>query len=158
MGYNVPHYIGGQLINETDTEAQAIYNPALGEIIGQVHFASKATCDRAVAIAKAAGNEWSQTPAIKRARVLFRFRELLEKYQMDLARIVTREHGKTLDDAKGSVARGIEVVELHCGLVNELKGDFSAEVASHIDCHTFRQPLGVCAGVSPFNFPVMVPI
>lgn len=158
MGYNVPHHIGGQLINETNTETQTIYNPALGEAIGQVYFASKATCDKAVAIAKEAGIEWAQTPAIKRARILFKFRELLEKHQMDLARIVTREHGKTLDDAKGSVARAIEVVELHCGLINQLKGDFSADVASHIDCHTFRQPLGVCAGVSPFNFPVMVPV
>lgn len=158
MGYNVPHYIGGQPINETSTEAQSIYNPALGEIIGQAHFASKTICDKAVATAKEAGIEWSQTPAIKRARILFRFRDLMEKYQMDLARIVTREHGKTLDDAKGSVARAIEVVEFHCGLVNQLKGDFSADVASHIDCHTFRQPLGVCAGVSPFNFPVMVPV
>ncbi|MBL7481433.1 CoA-acylating methylmalonate-semialdehyde dehydrogenase [Legionella bononiensis] len=158
MGYNVPHFIGGQLINESNTEAHPIFNPALGETIGQVHFASKAVCDKAVATAKEAGIEWAQTPAIKRARILFKFRDLLEKHQMDLARIVTREHGKTLDDAKGSVARGIEVVELHCGLVNQLKGDFSADVASNIDCHTFRQPLGVCAGVSPFNFPVMVPI
>jgi malonate-semialdehyde dehydrogenase (acetylating)/methylmalonate-semialdehyde dehydrogenase len=158
MGYKVPHHIGGQHVNETNTEAHPIYNPAIGETIGQVHFASKATCDNAVAVAKKAGIEWSQTPAIKRARVLFKFRDLLEKHQMDLARIVTREHGKTLDDAKGSVARAIEVVELHCGLVNQLKGDFSANVANHIDCHTFRQPLGVCAGVSPFNFPVMVPI
>lgn len=158
MGYTVPHYVGGQPINETNTESQSIYNPALGETIGQVHFASKSLCDKAVATAKEAAADWGQTPAIKRARVLFRFRELLEKYQMDLARIVTREHGKTLDDAKGSVARAIEVVELHCGLVNQLKGDFSADVASHIDCHTFRQPLGVCAGVSPFNFPVMVPV
>jgi malonate-semialdehyde dehydrogenase (acetylating)/methylmalonate-semialdehyde dehydrogenase len=158
MGYNVPHYIGGQLINESNTETHPIYNPALGEIIGQVHFASKDTCDNAVATAKEAGIDWAQTPAIKRARILFKFRDLLEKHQMDLARIVTREHGKTLDDAKGSVARAIEVVELHCGLVNQLKGDFSPDVANHIDCHTFRQPLGVCAGVSPFNFPVMVPI
>ncbi|WP_298624884.1 CoA-acylating methylmalonate-semialdehyde dehydrogenase [uncultured Legionella sp.] len=158
MGYNVPHYIGGQLINESNTEIHPIYNPALGEVIGQVHFAAKDTCDKAVATAKKAGIAWAQTPAIKRARILFKFRDLLEKHQMDLARIVTREHGKTLDDAKGSVARAIEVVELHCGLVNQLKGDFSPNVASHIDCHTFRQPLGVCAGVSPFNFPVMVPI
>lgn len=158
MGYNVPHYIDGQLINESNTETHPIYNPALGETIGQVHFASKELCDKAVATAKEAGIEWAQTPAIKRARILFKFRDLLEKHQSDLARIVTREHGKTLDDAKGSVARAIEVVELHCGLVNQLKGDFSSDVAKQIDCHTFRQPLGVCAGVSPFNFPVMVPI
>lgn len=158
MGYKVPHHIGGQLVNETNTEAYPIHNPAIGETIGQVHFASKATCDKAVATAKEAGIEWSQAPAIKRARILFRFRDLLEKNQQDLARIVTREHGKTLDDAKGSIARAIEVVEFHCGLVNQLKGDYSANVANHIDCHTLRQPLGVCAGVSPFNFPVMVPI
>lgn len=158
MGYQVPHYIGGQEITDTRTEAHIIYNPALGEPIGEVHFANKMLCDKTIAVAKEAGIAWAMTPAIKRARILFKFRELLEKYQMDLARIVTREHGKTLDDAKGSVARGIEVVELHCGLVNELKGDFSSDVASDIDCHTFRQPIGVCAGVSPFNFPVMVPI
>jgi malonate-semialdehyde dehydrogenase (acetylating)/methylmalonate-semialdehyde dehydrogenase len=158
MGYSVPHHINGQLVNESSNEGQAVYNPATGEAIGQVHFASKSTCDKTIAIAKEAGISWSQTPPIKRARVLFRFRELLEKYHTDIARIVTREHGKTLEDAKGSVARGIEVVELHCGLVNQLQGDFSADVASHIDCLTFRQPLGVCAGVSPFNFPVMVPI
>lgn len=158
MGYTVQHHIGGQLVNETNPQSHPIYNPAHGEIIGKVHFASKSTCDKTVAIAKEAGIDWAQTPAIKRARILFKFRDLLEKHQMDLARIVTREHGKTIDDAKGSVARAIEVVELHCGLVNQLKGDFSADVASHIDCHTFRQPLGVCAGVSPFNFPVMVPI
>lgn len=158
MGYKVPHHIGGQLVNETNTETHPIYNPAIGETIGQVHFASKETCDKTVTVAKEAGIGWAKTPAIKRARILFRFRDLLEKHQMDLARIVTREHGKTLDDAKGSVARAIEVVELHCGLLNELKGDFSANVANHIDCHTLKQPLGVCAGVSPFNFPVMVPV
>lgn len=158
MGYKVPHHIGGQLVSENNTQSQSIYNPAYGEVIGEVHFASKDLCNKTVATAKEAGIEWAQTPAIKRARILFKFRDLLEKHQLDLARIVTREHGKTLDDAKGSVARGIEVVELHCGLVNQLKGDFSANVANHIDCHTMRQPLGVCAGVSPFNFPVMVPI
>lgn len=154
----IPHHIGGQLLHETHTESQPVFNPAYGEIIGTVYFASKATCDKTVALAKKAGPDWAQTPAIKRARILFRFRDLLEKYQVDLATLVSREQGKTLDDAKGSVARAIEVVELHCGLVNQLKGDFSPEVAHHIDCYTLRQALGVCAGVSPFNFPVMVPI
>lgn len=158
MGYTVPHYIDGKAVIETNTTSSPIYNPALGETIGQVYFASNTTCDNAISTARKAGVEWAQAPAIKRARILFKFRDLLEKNQMDLARIVTREHGKTLDDAKGSVARAIEVVELHCGLVNQLKGDFSADVASTIDCHTMRQPLGVCAGVSPFNFPVMVPV
>lgn len=158
MSYKVHHYVGGQLIEESNTHSHPIYNPALGEVIGQVHFASNSLCDKTVKTAQKAGLAWAQTPAIKRARVLFKFRELLEKNQMDLARIVTLEHGKTLDDAKGSVARAIEVVELHCGLVNQLKGDFSSDVTHGIDCHTLRQPLGVCAGVSPFNFPVMVPV
>jgi malonate-semialdehyde dehydrogenase (acetylating)/methylmalonate-semialdehyde dehydrogenase len=158
MSYIVPHYVGGQLINENQDGSHSIYNPALGEVIGQVHFASKSLGDKTVSIAKEAGIKWAQTPAIKRARILFKFRELLEKNHLDLARIITREHGKTLDDAKGSVARAIEVVELHCGLINQLKGDFSADVTQGIDCYTLRQPLGVCAGVSPFNFPVMVPV
>lgn len=158
MGYSVPHYIAGSAFTDTSTKSHNIYNPAFGEIIGQVHFASTATCNNAVASAKKAFLSWSQTAPLKRARILFKFRELLEKHQLELARIVTREHGKTLDDAKGSVARGIEVVEFHCGLITQLQGTFSANVSAQIDCTTFRQPLGVCAGVSPFNFPVMVPI
>ncbi|MFI4918485.1 MAG: CoA-acylating methylmalonate-semialdehyde dehydrogenase [Legionellales bacterium] len=158
MSYTVPHHIGSQLIHDTNTASYPIYNPAQGEVIGQVHVASPATCDKTVAVAKEAAIDWAETPAIKRARILFKFRELLEKNQLDLAKIVTREHGKTIEDAKGSIARAIEVVEFHCGLVNQLKGDFSANVAQHIDCHTMKQPLGVCVGVSPFNFPVMVPI
>ncbi len=158
MGYIVPHYIAGQLVKDTSSTSHPIYNPASGENVGQVHFASKTLCDQALHTAHEAGINWSQTPPIKRARILFKFRELMEKYQTDLARLVTQEHGKTIDDAKGSVARAIEVVELHCGLVNQLKGDFSVEVATGIDCHTFRQPLGICVGISPFNFPVMVPV
>lgn len=158
MGYTVPHYINGQALQDSHSESRPIYNPAIGETIGHVHFASKSICDNAVETAKRAFIDWSQTPAIKRARILFKFRDLLEKNQLELAKIVTREHGKTIEDAKGSVARGIEVVELHCGLLNELKGSYSSDVASHIDCHTIRQSIGVCAGISPFNFPVMVPI
>ncbi|KTC87003.1 CoA-acylating methylmalonate-semialdehyde dehydrogenase [Legionella brunensis] len=158
MSYIVPHYIGGKTWTETSANSHTIYNPALGEAIGQVYFADKSLCNKAIASAKTAWPEWAETTPLKRARILFKFRELLEKYQLDLARLVTREHGKTIDDAKGSVARAIEVVEFHCGLVNQLQGDFSADVSNHIDCHTLRQPLGVCAGVSPFNFPVMVPV
>lgn len=158
MTYTVSHHIGGVAFNEDNTASQSIYNPASGEIIGQVYFADQAICDKAIAAAKKAGPEWADTTAVKRARILFKFRDLLEKHQLDLAKIVTREHGKTLDDAKGSVARAIEVVEYHCGLVNQLQGSFSNEVTNHIDCYTIRQPLGVCVGVSPFNFPVMVPV
>jgi len=158
MAYTVHHHIGGQLITDDRIKTHTIYNPALGEAIGEVHFASAGTCDLAVASAKQAFKSWSETSPIKRARVFFKFRELLEKYQLDLARLITREHGKTIDDAKGSIARAIEVVEFHCGILNQLKGAYTTDVSPQIDCHTIRQPLGVCAGVSPFNFPVMVPI
>jgi malonate-semialdehyde dehydrogenase (acetylating)/methylmalonate-semialdehyde dehydrogenase len=158
MVYTVPHYLAGNTYIETTTKSHDIYNPAFGEPIGLVHFASIATCNKAITIAKEAWLSWSQTAPTKRAQILFKFRELLEKYQLDLARIVTREHGKTIDDAKGSIARAIEVVEYHCGLVTQLQGTFSANVSARIDCNTVHQPLGVCAGVSPFNFPVMVPI
>ena len=115
MVYTVPHYINGQTYVESNSADHAIYNPAFGEIIGQVSFATHAACDLAIAGAKTAGLAWSQTPPMKRAQVLFKFRELLEKYQLDLASIVTREHGKTIEDAKGSVARAIELVEFQCG-------------------------------------------
>ncbi|MFC3908234.1 CoA-acylating methylmalonate-semialdehyde dehydrogenase [Legionella dresdenensis] len=158
MAYTVKNYINGQLYPHDSGKKQAIYNPAMGEVIGQVQFADEAVCHKTVEAAKKAWPAWAETAPVKRARILFKFRDLLEKNQNELAAIVTREHGKTLDDARGSVARAIEVVELHCGLITQLQGDFSADVAKDIDCHTIRQPLGVCAGVSPFNFPVMVPV
>lgn len=158
MTYTVPHYIAGKLVNEPTAQSHTIYNPAKGMAIGSVHFASAATCDNTVTAAKNAGLSWSQTPAMKRAHILFKFRELLEKNQSDLARLITSENGKTLDDAKGSVSRAIEAVEYYCGLVKQLEGRLSTNISNHIDCSTIRQPLGVCAGVSPFNFPVMVPV
>ncbi len=158
MPYTVPHYIAGKAVIASSTQNHIIYNPALGEAIGQVDFASTTICDSAIAAAKKSGLIWSQTSSLKRAHILFRFRDLLEKNQLDLARMVTREHGKTLDDAKGSVARGIEAVEFYCGLVAQLEGRMSVNVSKNMDCYTLRQPLGICAGVSPFNFPVMVPI
>ena len=158
MVYTVPHYMDGKTVTEKTAKGHDIYNPAFAEVIGHVHFASPTTCNKAVQKAVDAWGSWSQTTPSKRAHILFKFRELLEKNLLDLARIVTREHGKTIEDAKGSVLRAIEVVEYHCGLVSQLQGTFSRNVSSHIDCYTLRQPLGVCAGVSPFNFPVMVPI
>lgn len=158
MTYIVPHYIAGQSVIEPIGEPHTIYNPALGTSIGSVHFASTATCDNAVSVAKHAGIYWAQTPAIKRAHILIKFRELLEKNQLDLARLITSENGKTVEDAKGSVARAIEAVEYYCGLVKQLEGSLSTNISHQIDCSTVRQPLGVCAGVSPFNFPVMVPV
>jgi malonate-semialdehyde dehydrogenase (acetylating)/methylmalonate-semialdehyde dehydrogenase len=158
MVYNLSHYIDGKQYNETSNPSFSVYNPALGEIIASGPVASITTCNFAVESAKAAFPSWSQTTAAKRANILFNFRGLLEKYRMDLAKIVTREHGKTIEDAKGSIARAIELVEFYCGLVGQLQGTYSANVSNHIDCYTIRQPLGVCAGASPFNFPIMVPV
>ncbi len=143
MGYIVPHYIAGKACTETNSKGHDIYNPAFGEMIGRVNFADIETCNKAIAIAKEAWPSWSQTPPIKRASILFKFRELLEKYQLDLARLVTQEHGKTLDDAKGSVARGIELVEFHCGLMYQLQGTFSANLANRIDCNTIPPTIGI---------------
>lgn len=158
MTYQVPHYINGSPIHHQTQKSRLVYNPAEGKAIGEVFFAEQALCNQAIIAAMQAFEQWAHVPAVKRARILFNFRDLLEKNQLELAKIVTKEHGKTLDDAKGSVARGIEVVEYHCGILSQLQGSYSTNVAEAIDCQTIRQPLGVCAGVSPFNFPVMVPI
>lgn len=154
----VPHYINGQKIVDRTSSQRLIYNPATGQAIAQTYFADTTLCEQAIACAKRASIDWGQTPAIKRAHVLFKFRDLLTQHQDDLARMVTREHGKTLADAQGSIARAIEVVEFNCGIASVLDESFSANVAHDIDCYTMRQPLGVCVGVSPFNFPVMVPV
>lgn len=137
---------------------RTLTNPATGLPIGEVEFAGDAELEAAVSSAKQAFAAWSITPPMKRARILYKFKELLEKNQNELAAIVTREHGKVLDDAKGSIGRGIELVEFMCGIPHLLKGDYSENVGPSIDCYTMRQPLGICAGVSPFNFPVMVPL
>jgi malonate-semialdehyde dehydrogenase (acetylating)/methylmalonate-semialdehyde dehydrogenase len=154
----LPHFIGGKHHIENNNTCFPVYNPAFGEVIAEVPQASDATCNLAVESSRIAFLYWSQTTPMKRASILFKFRELLEKNTQELAAMVTREHGKTLSDAKGSIARGIELVEWHCGLLHQLQGDFTANVSKNMDSYTFRQPLGVCLGVSPFNFPVMVPI
>lgn len=156
MSYDINHFINGQHVSSADS--QALHNPANGEHIGQVNMADATLVNQAVQSAQNAFHGWSQTPPQKRVRILFRFKELLEKYENDLASLVTQEHGKTLDDAKGSVARGIELVEFTCGMPYLLRGSYSENVATNVDCYTVRQALGVCAGISPFNFPVMVPI
>lgn len=154
----LPHFIGGKPHIENNHTRFPVYNPAFGEVIAEVPQASAATCNLAIESARLAFIQWSQTTPVKRASILFKFRELLEKNTRELAQMVTREHGKTLSDAKGSIARAIELVEWHCGLLHQLQGKFSANVSKNMDSYTFTQPLGVCLGVSPFNFPVMVPI
>ncbi|MDF1646611.1 MAG: CoA-acylating methylmalonate-semialdehyde dehydrogenase [Legionellaceae bacterium] len=153
----IPHCVGGKFVVPSTGPFLSVNNPASGEVIANISSADSALCNQAVHAAEQAFHLWSETPAIKRAQVLFKFRTLLEKNQAKLAMLVTREQGKTTDDALGSIARAMEVVEVHCGVLTELQGHFSQNVAASIDCWTTNEPLGVCAGVSPFNFPVMVP-
>ena len=157
MTYQVTHLIQGQSVT-SNGRTHDIYNPATGDVIGKVQLADAATVDKAVAAAKAALPAWSATPALRRARILFKFKQLLEDNITELAEIVTREHGKTIADAKGSVQRGIDVVEYACGIPTHLKGSFNEEVATEIDSYSMRQALGVCVGITPFNFPAMIPL
>jgi malonate-semialdehyde dehydrogenase (acetylating)/methylmalonate-semialdehyde dehydrogenase len=135
-----------------------VTNPATGKVTRRVPFCNAADVDAAVKAATAAYPGWRDTPLLRRARVMQKFLQLLQADQKELARLVTEEHGKTLPDALGSVQRGIEVVEFACGIPHLLKGEHSENVGSGVDCHTVRQPVGVCAGITPFNFPVMVPL
>lgn len=154
----IAHYIGGQMTTGDSGRSQDVFNPATGQVSGKVALASRADVDTAVAAAKAAFPAWADTPPIRRARVLFKFLELLNAHKDELARAITLEHGKVFTDAQGEVARGIDIVEFACGIPQLLKGDFTEQVSNGIDNWTVRQPLGVVAGITPFNFPVMVPM
>jgi malonate-semialdehyde dehydrogenase (acetylating) / methylmalonate-semialdehyde dehydrogenase len=135
-----------------------VFNPSRGEVIAHVPLSGAGEVDAAVQAAARAFSSWGTTPAPKRAGILFRYRDLLEQHFIELARLVTRENGKTLDEAKGDVRRGIEVVEFACGIAHLQKGESLPQVADQIDAVTMREPLGVCAGITPFNFPAMVPM
>ena len=154
----IGHYIGGRQVAGTSGRRGDIYNPALGEVIRQVDFASQAEVRQAVEAASAAQPGWAAQPPLRRARVMFRLKQLLEANIDELAKVVTEEHGKTIADAKGSITRGIEVVEFACGIPHLLKGEFSEDVGSGVDSFSMRQPLGVVAGITPFNFPAMIPL
>lgn len=153
----VSHWIGGEPSVGDDARAQDVFNPATGKVARRVALADVATVGRAVASAAAAWPAWADTPPIRRARVLNRFLGLLNQHRDELARLITAEHGKVFADAQGEVMRGIDVVEFACGIAQLLKGDFTDQVSTGIDNWTLRQPLGVVAGVTPFNFPCMVP-
>ncbi|MDX1900650.1 MAG: CoA-acylating methylmalonate-semialdehyde dehydrogenase [Gammaproteobacteria bacterium] len=155
--YQVPHFINGSTVDATDRMSN-IYHPATGEIAGQVSMADTSLISQTVAAAQKAFLEWSKLSTQKRARLLFQFRTVLESHIDELATLVTNEHGKTLDDARASVQRGIEVVSYACGISEHLLGNFSANIASSTDNFSLRQPLGVCLGITPFNFPAMVPL
>ena len=151
------HHVAGQEFGSIDRTG-SIHNPATGAVVGEVAYASTADANAVIAAAKAAGAAWAETGLIKRADVFFRMRQLLVERQDELAAIVTREHGKVLADAKGEISRGIENVEFAAGLVHLLKGEFSQQVSRGVDVHSVKQPVGVVACITPFNFPVMVPL
>ncbi len=154
----LPLWIGGKAVAASGTRTGDITNPATGAVIRKAPMANKADIDAAVRAAAQAFEQWRDTPPLRRARVLTRFRELLEANRDQFARLITQEHGKILADAAGSLQRGIEVVEFASGVPHLLKGEHAEDVGRAVDCHSMLQPLGVCAGITPFNFPVMVPL
>jgi malonate-semialdehyde dehydrogenase (acetylating)/methylmalonate-semialdehyde dehydrogenase len=154
----IEHWISGKHVSGTGGRVGDVYNPALGAPQAQVQLASPEDVDAAVQAATDAFQSWGEASVTARARVMFAFRELLVKHEVDLAKIISTEHGKTIDDARGEVVRGREVVEFVCGIPQLLKGEYSDQVSGGVDSHSFRQPLGVVAGITPFNFPIMVPL
>ncbi len=154
----VQHVIGGQRTGGSASRFSDVFNPATGQVARRVALGTRADVDAAVAAATAAFPGWAGTTPLARARVMFRFRELLEAHAKDMAAIITAEHGKVLSDAGGEVTRGLEVVEFACGIPDLLKGEFTDQVGRSVDSFSLRQPLGVVAGITPFNFPAMVPL
>jgi malonate-semialdehyde dehydrogenase (acetylating)/methylmalonate-semialdehyde dehydrogenase len=154
----IGHYLNGQVQDSGSERFSNVFNPATGSVQARVGLASQKTVDEAVASALKAFPAWSEQSSLRRSRVMFRFKELLDKHHDELAEIISREHGKVFSDAKGEVTRGIEIVEYACGAPSLLKTEFSDNIGGGIDNWNLRQPLGVCAGVTPFNFPVMVPL
>jgi malonate-semialdehyde dehydrogenase (acetylating)/methylmalonate-semialdehyde dehydrogenase len=154
----IPHWIGGKRVDGTSGRSGPVYNPALGVQSGAVDLASVEEIDAAVQNAAEAWQSWRTVSLAKRAELFFRIRELFHTHREDLAKLLTAEHGKVLSDAMGEVARGLEVIEFACGIPTLIKGEFSEQASTGIDVYSIRQPLGVVAGITPFNFPAMVPM
>src|SRR6201997_2708512 len=154
----IPHWIGGQRVDGGSGRSGPVYNPATGRQTGAVDFASVEEVDAAVQAARAAFPGWRQTSLASRAELFFRIRELLHARRDEVAEILVREHGKVFSDALGEVTRGLEVVEYCCGIPSLVKGEHSEQASTGIDVYSIRQPLGVVAGITPFNFPAMVPM
>ena len=152
------HYLNGAKTAGRSNRFSDVFNPATGHVQYQVPLANQVEVDEAVANAKSASTQWAATPPAQRARVLFRFRDSVDTHKDEIAELISREHGKTLDDARGEVQRANEVVEFACGIPQLLKGELNENVASNVDSYSMRQPLGVVAGITPFNFPAMVPM
>ncbi|MGZ5715493.1 MAG: aldehyde dehydrogenase family protein, partial [Caldimonas sp.] len=154
----IGHFVDGRRVAGGSGRRQPVYNPATGAVARHVALASAGEVDAAVASAKAAFPAWADTPPLRRARVLNAFLGLLNQHRDTLAAMITSEHGKVFSDAQGEVTRGIDIVEFACGIPQLLKGDYTEQVSTGIDNWTMRQPLGVVAGITPFNFPCMVPM
>ncbi|MGB0965675.1 MAG: CoA-acylating methylmalonate-semialdehyde dehydrogenase [Litorivicinus sp.] len=158
MSNTIQHYINGERVSGVSTRTQPVTNPATGEVTGQVLLAEVSDVDTAVAAAQAAFPAWADMPPIRRARLMNNFLALVRENKDALAEAITKEHGKVFTDACGEVERGIDIIEFACGMPQLLKGDYTEQVSTGIDNWTVRQPLGVVAGITPFNFPVMVPM
>lgn len=154
----IGHFIGHRLVPGESGQHATVYNPATGQASHEVALASADETRRAIACAADAFEAWAATPAVRRARVLFRFKHLLETRRDDMARLITTQHGKVWSDAQGEIMRGLEVVEFACGIPHLQKGEFSLQVGTGVDSNSLMQPLGVCVGITPFNFPAMVPM
>jgi malonate-semialdehyde dehydrogenase (acetylating)/methylmalonate-semialdehyde dehydrogenase len=154
----IHHFVNGKAFEGDSKKTFDVYNPSIGEVSAKVTLATKQDVDKVVDIAHSAFHSWSSTPALQRARILFKFKELIEKNSDELTKIIVAEHGKVYDDAKGSLTRGLEVVEFACGIPHLLKGEFTENVGRDVDSWSIRQSLGVCVGITPFNFPAMVPM
>jgi malonate-semialdehyde dehydrogenase (acetylating)/methylmalonate-semialdehyde dehydrogenase len=154
----IPHWIAGSETTGASTRYAPVYNPATGAQQAQVALAEPADVDAAVQAAKKAFDGWRDASLTRRARVMFAMRDLIERHLDELSEMIADEHGKVFSDAKGEVTRGMEVVEYACGIPTLLKGEYSEQVSTDVDAYSFRQPLGVCAGITPFNFPAMVPM
>src|SRR6476660_5793716 len=154
----ISHWIGGRLVEGGSGRSGPVYDPARGVQTGAVDFATVEEIDQAVQAAREAFGAWRSMSLSKRTAILFRIRDLVDQRREDIARLLTAEHGKVLSDAMGEVARGLEVIEYCCGIPELLKGGFSEQASTGIDVYSIRQPLGVVAGITPFNFPAMVPM
>jgi len=154
----IEHFVNGKKFLGNSKRTSKVFNPATGEQSAEVKLASTLDMEVAVAAAKNAFSSWSKKPPLQRARVMFKFKEIIEKNFEELTKIIVSEHGKVFDDAKGEITRGLEVVEFACGIPQLLKGEFTENVGKDVDSWSLRQPLGVCAGITPFNFPAMVPM
>ena len=153
----IANYINGNLTTSSNSFID-VFDPSTGEKISEVVNANKKDLDQAIEYAKIAQKQWSETTPLKRSRIISKYKNLIDANILDLAKLVSKEHGKTIEDAKGSIIRGLEVVEFACGIPHLLKGEFSQNVGSQIDSWSIRQPLGICVGITPFNFPAMVPM